>query len=259
MKKRIRVILDTTYRPTYNKKVMSNSPSPLISIIIPAYNEAPRIKQAIHRVEQLSLPWKKEIIVVNDGSRDGTREILERYKERVRVIHHERNQGVGAALCTGFSAATGDILVRQDSDLEYPPEEMHFMIAPILERRTDVVYGFRGKRDYTPTTIRRYHWGGVVVNTTCKLLYGFEVKDFITAAKALRREVFVSMNLTSPGFEIESEITAKTVRMEYTLLCIPYSYKPRSFEEGKKIRWHHALPILWGLVYWRFANMPSKK
>lgn len=231
----------------------------IISIIIPAYNEAERIGPTVERVEALSLPWRKEVIVVNDGSNDGTREILDRYRDRVTVIHHEHNQGVGAALRTGFSAATGEILVRQDADLEYPPEEMMALIEPIAEGRADAVYGFRGLGQYRPVSTKRYHVGGVALNVLCKLLYGFGVKDFITAAKALRRDVFTSLQLASSGFEIESEMTAKIRRMGYTLLCVPYSYKARSFAEGKKIRWHHALPILRDLFYWRVAKLPSKK
>lgn len=232
--------------------------SPLISIIIPAYNEASRIGKAIARVEQLSLPWKKEIIVVDDGSIDGTREVLDHYKRRVRVIHHPRNRGVGAAIRTGFLAAKGTILVRQDSDLEYPPEEMPLLIKPLLNGEANAVYGSRGKRRYTPTTVKRYHWGGLLVNFAFNILYGFSVKDFITGAKALTKDVFLKLALGSEGFEIESEITAKLIRMGYTLRCVPYSYRSRSFAEGKKIRWHHALPILGSLLYWRFAKIPSK-
>lgn len=238
---------------------MSKDGSHLISIVIPAYNEAPRIEHAIERVEKLSLPWEKEIIVVNDGSDDATREILEKHKNRIHVIHHAHNQGVGAAIRTGFAAASGDIFVRQDADLEYPPEEMRALIEPLIKNQADAVYGFRGKREYRPTAIKRYHWGGVVLNTLCKFLYGFLVKDFITGAKALKKEVFVQMKLQSRGFEIESEMTAKLIRMGYTLLCVPYSYHARSFEEGKKIRWHHAVPILRDLFVWRFAELPSPR
>lgn len=229
-----------------------------ISFVVPAYNEAPRIGETVERLIKLDLPWEKEIIVVDDGSKDGTKDVLKKYEPKIRVIVHEKNKGVGRAIETGFTAATGDIIVRQDADLEYPPEENINMIRPIIEGKADAVYGFRASREHNPNWKKYYYWGGMAINITAQIFFGFHVKDFLTAAKATRKDVFTAMNLTSRHFEIESEMTAKLIRMGYKLTCVPFSYKPRSFAEGKHIRMKHAFTLLWGLLYWRFARMPKR-
>ena len=229
-----------------------------ISLVVPAYNEALTISETVERLLKINLPWEKEIIVVDDGSKDGMRDVLRKYEPKIRVIIHEVNKGVGRALETGFKAATGDILVRQDADLEYPPEENINMIKPIIENKADIVYGYRTILISNSHWRKSYQLGGAVINFMAKLFYGFGVKDYLTAAKAARKEVLDKMNLVSRHFEIESEMTAKAVRMGYRLLCVPFSYKPRTFAEGKHIRAKHAIPLMWGLFYWRFAPMPKR-
>lgn len=229
-----------------------------ISFIVPAYNESRRIGETVERLLKLDLPWPKEIIVVDDGSKDNMREVLRKYEPAIKVIVHEVNKGVGRAIETGFGAATGDILVRQDADLEYPPEENINMIMPIVENKADMVYGFRSVVQDNATWKASYHLGGTFISFTAKVLYGFHVKDFLTAAKAVKKDVFDSMNIISRHFEIESEMTAKAIRMGYRLLSVPFSYKPRSFAEGKHIRAKHAIPLMWGLFYWRVARIPKK-
>ncbi|MBM2812996.1 MAG: hypothetical protein HW416_3755, partial [Chloroflexi bacterium] len=229
-----------------------------LTIVIPAYNEAATIREVLRRV--LAAPFDKEIIVVDDGSTDGTREILgELEDETVRVILHERNLGKGAALRTGFEAATGDVVIVQDADLEYNPKDYPALLQPILDGHADAVYGSR----FIGTPRRVLFFWHAVANKALTLLSNMvtnlNLTDMETGYKAFRIEVVRRLHLSSKRFGVEPEITAKIARLGYRIYEVPISYYGRTYEEGKKIRWTDGMAaiatILWyGLVPGRVSE-----
>jgi len=222
----------------------------LLSIIMPVYNERGNLVEILNRVQ--AVPIEKEIIIVDDGSTDGTRQILRDIKgQNVKVILHERNQGKGAAIKTGLTEATGDIVIIQDGDLEYDPMDYLKLIPLIQSGEAQVVYGSRtlgsNKRSY-----HRYYWGGQFVTLVTNILYGLKITDEPTCYKMFKKEVIDRIKLDCTGFEFCPEVTAKVVRLGYTIHEVPISYHPRSFEEGKKIKWRDGLIAIWTLLKCRF-------
>ncbi|OGZ50077.1 MAG: hypothetical protein A3C83_00880, partial [Candidatus Ryanbacteria bacterium RIFCSPHIGHO2_02_FULL_47_25] len=175
-----------------------------------------------------------------------------------KIVLHEKNQGVGAAWRDGIAASNGDIIIRQDADTEYQPEDFPLLLKPILDGRADIVYGSRilgfKKSKYRYQT---YLWGGLMVNWLINRIVGTRLSDILTASKTFRKNIFDRISLESVHFEIESELTAKAKRAGLRIVEIPITYRARSFEEGKKIRWHHAFRLLKAAVKYRFA--PIKK
>jgi glycosyltransferase involved in cell wall biosynthesis len=222
----------------------------LLSVIMPVYNEKNTLIEILNRIE--AVPVKKEIIIVDDGSKDGTRQILRDIKgQNVKVILHERNQGKGAAIKTGLTEATGDIVIIQDGDLEYDPMDYLKLIPLIQSGEAQVVYGSRtlgsNERSY-----HRYYWGGQFVTLVTNILYGLKITDEPTCYKMFKKEVIDRIKLDCTGFEFCPEVTAKVVRLGYTIHEVPISYHPRSFEEGKKIKWRDGLIAIWTLLKCRF-------
>lgn len=222
----------------------------LLSIIMPVYNERGNLVEILNRVQ--AVPIEKEIIIVDDGSTDGTRQILRDIKgQNVKVILHERNQGKGAAIKTGLTEATGDIVIIQDGDLEYDPMDYLKLIPLIQSGEAQVVYGSRtlgsNERSY-----HRYYWGGQFVTLVTNILYGLKITDEPTCYKMFKKEVIDRIKLDCTGFEFCPEVTAKVVRLGYTIHEVPISYHPRSFEEGKKIKWRDGLIAIWTLLKCRF-------
>ena len=231
-----------------------------LSVIIPAYNERATIREVIERVKKAdSLGLKKEIIVVDDASKDGTQEIIQELREAdstVRAIFHERNLGVGAAWRDGIAISTGDILLRQDADTEYQPEDFPLLLRPILEEKADIVYGSRILGfDKSVYLYKMYLWGGFVVNWLINCFIGTRLTDTLTASKAFHKRIFEKITLESKHFEIEAELTAKARRAGLRIIEVPITYRARSFEEGKKIRWHHAFPLMKAALWYRFARL----
>lgn len=222
----------------------------ILSVIIPAYNEAETIREIVERVKQVDV--EKEIIVVDDGSTDGTTKILESLQSPgVTTAFHERNQGKGAAIRTGVERATGDYVIIQDADLEYDPHEYSILLAPLLGGKADVVYGsrFKGKLE----RMSPVQWlGNRFLTLTTNLLYGTALSDMETCYKVIPTRILKDIKLESRGFEFEPEITAKLLRRGYRILEIPISYVGRSSNEGKKIGWRHGWPALRALVKYRF-------
>lgn len=235
-----------------------------LSIIVPAYNEDKTIGEMLSKLINLDVaPVEKEIIVVNDGSSDTTREVIERVKKhygQLIVIHHPKNKGKGAAVRTGFSVAVGDVLIIQDADLEYNPLDIARIIKPIVEKKARVVYGTRLKmrpvffgKNKTPLLL--HFFGNKFLSLTTTVLYGYPISDMETCYKAFEKSVIKGMRLKSRSFNFEPEITAKILKKGIRILEIPIKTKPRGFDEGKKLRTFHDGSIaLWTLIKYRFRN-----
>ncbi len=208
--------------------------SPLVSIIIPIYNEVVLLPIVLREVRKL--PLRKELVLVDDFSRDGTRAILEleELEPGTRVLYHEKNRGKGAAIVTGLAAATGDIVIVQDADMEYDPKDILKVVRPIVQGRTRVCFGsrFRGKVIGMRLPNRVANW---LLSRLVSLLYGQEITDEATAYKAFRREVLQGLDLKCQRFEFCPEVTAKVLRRGDSILEVPVIYRARTFEEGKKI------------------------
>ena len=215
-----------------------------LSVIMPVYNEVKTLRQVVERVR--AVPVDKELILVDDGSTDGTRDLLPDLArlEGVRVLYHDVNQGKGAALRTGIAAALGDIVLIQDADLEYDPGEYPKLIAPIAEGRADVVYGSRFAADRRPSHFM--HTLGNQMLTWCSnRMTGLAITDMETCYKVFRREVIQAVRIEENRFGFEPEITAKVARQKVRLVEVPISYAGRSYEEGKKIGWKDAVRALY--------------
>jgi len=228
----------------------------VLSVVIPAYNEKETILRIIDKV--LQLDFVKEIIVVDDGSKDGTEELLREaaFDGRVRIFFHDRNRGKGAALRTGFGHVTGEIVAVQDADLEYDPNEFAEMIKPILEGVADVVYGSRlsgGK----PQRVHLF-WhklGNGFLTFLTDLLYNTTLSDMETCYKMFRKNVIETIRIRSDGFSVEPELTAKICKnKQWRVYELPISYYGRSYAEGKKISWKHGFSALWALLKYRFTD-----
>lgn len=210
-----------------------------LSVIIPVFNEKQNIGEIITRVKQVSLPenMEKEIIVVDDGSTDGTADILENFKEEEMVKIHTSmlNFGKGVAIRIGIKYSTGDFIIIQDADLEYRPEDYPLLLEPLLQKKADVVYGSRFLGKYEDMHIL-HRIGNRLLSLTNTLLYGRILTDPYTCFKLIPKNVIEKIELKSKGFEIEAEITAKIEKKKFSIMEIPISYKGRKKSEGKKIR-----------------------
>jgi glycosyltransferase involved in cell wall biosynthesis len=230
-----------------------------VSILIPVYNEFLTLPLVVERVLAAPLPegCEKEIVIVDDGSTDGTTELLARYKDSpLVVVHHSIvNLGKGAALRMGIAKSTGDLLLVQDGDLEYDPRDYPKMLEPLVSGRAKVVYGSRFLNQ-----VRGMKWRNWLANKmltlAANLLYGARLTDEATAYKAFTREVVDAVDLKCVRFEFCPEITAKARRLGYEIVEVPISYNPRGILEGKKIRWQDGVEALWTLIKYRGA--PSR-
>jgi len=217
-----------------------------LTVVIPVFNEARTILKVIENVKKV--PIEKEVIVVDDGSTDGTKALLEGCREGIRILFHETNQGKGAAIRTALAQVTGDLVIIQDADLEYDPSEYPALIAPILEGRADVVYGSRFSGGPHRVLLFWHAVGNKIITTLSNILTDLNLSDMETGYKVFRAEILRSITIESNRFGFEPEITAKVARMGCRVYEIPISYWGRDYSEGKKISWKDGLSALYWIV-----------
>jgi glycosyltransferase involved in cell wall biosynthesis len=225
-----------------------------LSVVIPVYNEVDHIGEILRRVQSTKLA--KEIIVVDDGSRDGTRAALESLdgQNEVRVILHPHNQGKGAAVVTGLRAAQGEVLLIQDADLEYDPRDYPVLLQPIQEGLADVVYGSRFLGAPHRVTMFWHMVANKMLTLMTNILYNTILTDMETGYKVFRREVIDGMNIRAKRFDFEPEFTAKVLKRNYRIFEVPISFNPRDYSQGKKIKLRDAFEAVWTLLKYRFMD-----
>lgn len=225
-----------------------------LSIIMPVYNERDTVESVIDMVLGAPLTLEKELIVVDDGSTDGTRDVLRGLKKSgMKVVLQDRNQGKGAAIRRGLPEATGDIVIIQDADTEYDPKDYQKLVDPILSGEASVVYGSRQLGDNT-FSYRSFYFGGLFLSWLTNLLYGSKITDEPTCYKVFRKDVIDSIELKCKRFEFCPEVTAKVLRKGIRIVERPIAYYPRSIAEGKKIRWQDGVEAILTLIRYRFFN-----
>ncbi len=227
----------------------------LLSVIVPVFNERSTVAEVIRRIRAVELPVDIEVIVVDDGSSDGTDKVLAALGDSsIRVIEHERNRGKGAAIRTGLAAARGDLVLVQDADLEYDPLDWSRLLDPILRNKAQVVYGsrFTGER----RNMLPLHWiGNRFLSLVTNVLYSSTLSDMETCYKMFDRRVLEGITIESDRFEFEPEITAKVLRRGYRIYEVPISYAGREPDEGKKITWRDGFGAVRALVKYRFTRL----
>jgi glycosyltransferase involved in cell wall biosynthesis len=225
-----------------------------LSVIVPVYNERNTVAEIVRRMRSVELPLEREIVIVDDGSTDGTRQVLSQLADStVHVVSHERNQGKGAAVRTGLAQVTGDLVLIQDADLEYDPDDWPKLLAPALKGRARVVYGsrFTGER----RNMLFIHWvGNRFLSLVTNVLYNTTLSDMETCYKLFERDVIQGIHLRARRFDFEPEVTAKVLRQGIRIYEVPISYSGREFDEGKKITWQDGFAALWTLVRYRFVD-----
>jgi glycosyltransferase involved in cell wall biosynthesis len=229
-----------------------------LSIIIPVYNEKNTILKILNKLESINLPIDKEIVIVDDFSTDGTRDILKKLKNKYKIIYHEKNLGKGFALRTGFKNSTGDIMTIQDADLEYDPDDYNIMLPLILNNKFKVVYGSRfiGNSFFSKQKwfLPNHYIGNKLLSIVTSLLYFHWVTDMETCYKMFTIDVLQRLKLRSRRFDFEPEITAKILKKGYKIKEVPIHYYPRDFKKGKKITWRDGIKALWYLIKYRVVN-----
>lgn len=228
-----------------------------LSILMPVYNEEAHVAEALKQTLTVDYPCDIELVVVDDGSRDATGDVLARIDdERVRVFTHPRNRGKGAAIYTAAKHAQGDYLVILDADLEYDPQDLPKLLAPVLDGRAQVVYGNRVFGAHTAYSFW-YVMGNKAITTAANVFYNSYLGDLETCFKLMPVALFRSLDLRSRGFGMEAEITAKLLRRKIKPYEVPISYRARSREEGKKITWRDGVEALWILGRERLRRQPQ--
>jgi len=225
-----------------------------LSVVIPVYNEKKTLSEIICRVEAVKL--EKEIIIVDDASTDGTRDLLKKYEEqeRFKVIYQSKNAGKGSALRAGFDKAEGEIIIVQDGDLEYDPKEYPLLLEPILDGRADVVYGSRFLGGTHRVFFFWHYVGNKVLTTLSNMCTNLCLTDMETGYKVFRRTVLDSFILKCNRFGFEPEFTSKVARHAFRIYEVPISYSGRGYEEGKKIDWKDGVAALWFIFRFRFFS-----
>lgn len=226
-----------------------------LSIIIPVYNEEKTIKEIVKRINKVNIA--KELIIIDDGSTDQTRVYLKELQTdnyiNIKVIYHKKNYGKGSAIRTGLNYVKGDIVIIQDADLEYNPNDYLKLIIPIEQGKSQVVYGSRNLGNKLRGK-KLYRWGGILLSYLANILYNIKITDEATCYKAFKTRVIKSLNLQCKRFEFCPEVTAKLAKQGYKIIEIPISYSPRNHKQGKKINLIDGLQAIWTLIKYRFIN-----
>ena len=229
-----------------------------LSILMPVYNEKDTILKIIEEIKKAKLKnLTKEMIIVDDFSTDGTRNILRNIKDSsIKIYYHNRNQGKGAAVRTAISNSTGGILLVQDADLEYSPKEYNKLLQPIMEKKADIVYGsrFESIRKNLKKMYKLHYIGNLFLTSMTNVLYGTKISDMETGFKVFRRKVISNMNLKSKRFDFEPEITSKILKRGYKIHEVPIVFTARKFSEGKKITWKDGVKAAYCLLKYRFVD-----
>ncbi len=235
--------------------------STILSVLVPAYNEEKNIRKILNKVCRVQLIHNigLEIVVVNDCSTDNTlteatRFIAENPHVKIILHSHEKNQGKGAAIKSAIALSTGNIIVIQDADLEYDPEDYNLMLPYIISGDYKVVYGSRFLNRQNKHSYRSFYLGGRLVSIVTNILYGLNLTDEPTCYKMFDANVLKNITLNCIGFEFCPEVTAKVVKAKNKIKEVPIHYYPRSIEEGKKIKWYDGLEAIWTLLKYRFIN-----
>jgi glycosyltransferase involved in cell wall biosynthesis len=226
----------------------------LLSVIVPVFNERTTLTEIVRRMRAVELPMDREIIIVDDGSDDGTEKVLSAIEDStVRVLHHPGNRGKGAAIRTGLGVVRGDLVLIQDADLEYDPDDWPKLLEPVLKGKAHVVYGSRFTGE--GRAMRPTQWlGNRVLTLTANLLYRSTLSDMETCYKLFDHSVLKGLTIESDGFDFEPEITAKVLRRGYRIYEVPVSFTGRDGSEGKKFEWRDGVRALMTLVRYRFAR-----
>jgi len=227
-----------------------------ISIIIPVFNELNTLKKILEKVENADFCLlEKEIILVDDASKDGTKNLLENIEDKYKVLYHAGNMGKGAAVRTALYYATGDIIIIQDADLEYNPGDYNALIKLILEDKADVVYGSRFLSSQEEKRFRLLQYlGNKFLTFFTNILFGVALSDMETCYKAFRADVIKSILIKSNRFDFEPEVTAKILKLKYLLKEVPVSYDGRNYSEGKKIGWKDGFMAIHALLWYRIFD-----
>lgn len=224
-----------------------------LSIVVPVYNEEQTINTIFERIQDVDLPLEKEIIIIDDFSTDNTRNILREIKnsnsENLTIIYHEKNYGKGAALKSGFTHATGDIVIIQDADLEYDPEEYPKLLQPILDGKADVVFGSRFMGEGPHRVLYFWHYvGNKFLTLLSNMFTNLNLTDMETCYKVFKKEIISQINIKEKRFGVEPELTAKVAKLRCRIYEVGISYSGRSYEEGKKIGWKDGVKAFWCIV-----------
>jgi glycosyltransferase involved in cell wall biosynthesis len=228
-----------------------------LSVVIPVYNEEQTLAELVERV--LATPFDKEVLLVDDGSSDGSRKIMEelgrKHADVLRCFYHEVNRGKGAALATGFAEVCGDVVLIQDADLEYDPADYEALLRPIREGKADVVYGshFLGSA-YTRVHLFWHYVGNRLLTLMSNMFTNLNLTDMETCYKVFRLEVAKKLDIKSRGFAVEPEMTAKIAKLRVRVYEVPITYSGRDYSEGKKIGFKDAVIAVWAIIRWHFAG-----
>ena len=226
-----------------------------LSVLIPVYNEKATVLALLDAVAAAQVPLEKELVVVDDGSTDGTRELLNGLQGKgIKIFFHEKNRGKGAALRTALEKATGDLAIIQDADLEYDPADYGAMVKPLLDGKADVVYGSRFLGGPHRGLLFWHRFGNWIFTMLANVLYDINLTDMGTCYKAFRREIVAAIPLRSERFGIEAELTAKFCKRKLRIFEVPISYSGRTYAEGKKITWKDGFAYLGALLRYRISD-----